>query len=123
MGNSMTEWQSLGASVDSGSLYLEPGVAQRCAQRCSEFEDELRRLKGRAMFLSTIDGFGTALPTGVTLAAKFSKKASGGDYSLDQALADHITVVEQMRALFEKIGAAYDSADQSAADGIDSAGN
>ncbi|SDE23239.1 hypothetical protein [Rhodococcus tukisamuensis] len=69
-----------------------------------------------------MEGFGTLLPTGVTLAAKFSKKASGGDYSLDQALADHITVVEQMRELFEKIGAAYDAADRSAAHGIDRAG-
>lgn len=74
------------------------------------------------MNLSNVEGFGTALPTGVTLAAKFSKKALGGDYSMVQALTDHITVVEQMRQLFEKIGAAYEAADRSAADGIDSAG-
>lgn len=79
-------------------------------------------MKEDARVLAGVDGFGTLLPSGVTLAAKFSKKASGGDYSLDQALADHITVVEQMRQLFEKIGAAYDAADQSAAQGIDGAG-
>ncbi|MGF7122561.1 hypothetical protein [Rhodococcus sp. BE178] len=63
-------------------------------------------MQARAKRLDKVDGLGT-LPSGVALAAKFGRKASGGDYSLDRALADHIAQVEQMRDLFAKIGAQY----------------
>ncbi|WP_420881495.1 hypothetical protein [Rhodococcus sp. (in: high G+C Gram-positive bacteria)] len=72
----------------------------------------LVELQQDAKGLSSIEGFG-ALPSGVALARKFEQKASGGEYPLDQALADHITVVEEMRSVFEKIAANYAAAEES----------
>lgn len=105
-------WSALGDQVDAGLLYLEPGVAEQCAQRCAEMVRELDRIKRGAAGLSRVDGLGI-LPSGVALARKFGQKASGGAYPLDQALADHITVVEQMQSVFEKIAASFDAAEQS----------
>ncbi|MGF7122559.1 hypothetical protein [Rhodococcus sp. BE178] len=95
----------------SGELTLERGVAESCAGRCDDLIVQLQAVKDRAADLTTIDGFGDRLPSGVALAAKFGRKASGGDYSLDQALAEHIAEVEQMRDLFTKIGAQYQAAE------------
>ncbi|WP_235870929.1 hypothetical protein [Rhodococcus spongiicola] len=61
-----------------------------------------------------VDGFG-ALPSGLALKAKFEGKADGGEYSLVQALSDHIDEVEQMQALFEKIDARYSATDDGTA--------
>ena len=99
-------WSELGARAEEGELYLEPGVAQKCAQRCAELGAELDRIRRGAASLARIDGLGH-LPSGTALARKFGQKASGGEYPLDQALADHIAVVEEMRSVFEKIAANY----------------
>ncbi|WP_233284414.1 hypothetical protein [Prescottella equi] len=48
----------------------------------------------------------------MALAEKFSRKASGGEYSLDLALADHITEVEQMRDVFLAIENRYAAAEE-----------
>lgn len=73
-------------------------------------------------FLSKLDGLGT-FPSGIALAKKFSEKASGGAYSMDQALADHIAEVQQMQTVFEKIDLMYQAADDSVAQQITSAGS
>lgn len=105
-------WGTLDEQVEAGHLYLEPGIAAKCAQRCSELVAELDRIRRGATGLTRIDGLGH-LPSGVALARKFEQKASGGEYPLDQALADHIIVVEQMQAVFEKIAATYAAAEES----------
>ena len=105
-------WGALEEQVDAGRLYLEPGIAEKCAQRCSELVAELDRIRRGATGLARIDGLGH-LPSGVALARKFEQKASGGEYPLDQAIADHITVVEQMQAVFEKIAANYAATEES----------
>ncbi|QBJ97899.1 hypothetical protein ERC79_19575 [Rhodococcus sp. ABRD24] len=112
----MTEvagWNQLIGAVDSGHLYLEPEVARRCAERCSEMVVKLKNMSLEAQGLAKLDGFGDQLPSGVALASKFERKATGGDYSLDQILNEHIGVIEQMRAVFEKIGAQYQVAEAS----------
>ncbi|MET4613322.1 hypothetical protein ABIC28_004323 [Rhodococcus sp. PvR044] len=121
LSNSDSQWQPLGSMVDSGDLYLNPGVARRCAQRCAEFAVQLEALKDNAMNLATIDGLGN-LQSGITLAAKFGKKAVGGDYSLDQAIVDHITIVQQMQQVFERVDAMYTASEERNSSGIDSAG-
>ncbi|NKS25262.1 hypothetical protein GS505_05220 [Rhodococcus hoagii] len=105
-------WSSLGAQVDAGELYLEPGVAEKCAQRCAQLRAELEAISWRSKNLTRIDGLGH-LPSGTALARKFEQKASGGEYPLDQALADHITVVEEMQSVFEKIAANYAATEES----------
>ncbi|MDH6282268.1 hypothetical protein [Prescottella agglutinans] len=105
-------WSELGAQVDAGELYLEPGVAEKCAKRCAELVAQLDQIKRGAAGLSRIEGLGN-LPSGVALTRKFEQKASGGEYPLDQALADHITVVEEMQSVFEKIAQNFTAAEES----------
>lgn len=105
-------WGEISNLVDAGELFLESGVAERCAARCAELHGRLVELQQDAKGLASIDGLGH-LPSGVALARKFEQKASGGEYPLDQALADHIIVVEQMQAVFEKIAATYAAAEES----------
>lgn len=100
-------WESLKSAVSTGDLVLERGVAQRCAARCDQLIDDLRTLRDRAVDLAVVEGFGDKLASGIALAAKFERKASGGDYSLDTAIGDHISVVEQMRDVFLEIEARY----------------
>ncbi|CAM2953793.1 hypothetical protein RHDE110596_08725 [Prescottella defluvii] len=71
--------------------------------------------------MTRIDGLGH-LPSGVALARKFEQKASGGEYPLDQALADHITVVEGMQSVFEKIAANYAATEEANAERITGSG-
>ena len=108
-------WVAVGESVDSGDLYLEEDAAIKCAQHCRDLVSKLEELKVRAFGLGEVHGFGT-LPSGIALATKFSKKAVGGDYSLVDALTDHIAEVQAMQAVFEKIQARYGATEQSNAD-------
>ncbi len=108
-------WMAIGESVDAGDLYLEENAAINCAQHCRDLVSKLEELKVRAYGLGEVHGFGT-LPSGIALATKFSKKAVGGDYSLVDALTDHIAEVQAMQAVFEKIQARYDATERSNAD-------
>ncbi|MBM4588408.1 hypothetical protein A6I85_19015 [Prescottella equi] len=105
-------WSGLANFAASGELALERGVAMKCASRCEELVSQLKAINDRVLALTTIDGFGDLLPSGVALAGKFERKASGGDYSLDRALADHITQVEQMRDVFLAIENRYAAAEE-----------
>ncbi|MGW6694958.1 hypothetical protein ACWF62_14420 [Rhodococcus sp. NPDC054953] len=115
-------WMELATQVESGNLYLEPGVASRCAQHCAELIGTLDGLRTLAQDLSKVEGMGT-FPSGIALARKFSLKASGGSYSMDQALADHIVEVQRMRQVFERIEAMYAATDDAAARGITGVGS
>ncbi|MGW0042513.1 hypothetical protein [Rhodococcus sp. NPDC003348] len=114
-------WGELATAVESGVLYLKPGAAARCAQHCREFEAVLKDIQKSVRYMSKVSGMGT-FPSGIALAEKFGLKASGGAYSMDQALADHIAEVQRMQQVFEKIEAMYGAAEESAVQGIVSAG-
>lgn len=73
---------------------------------------ELLALQQEAKGLARIEGLGN-LPSGVALARKFEQKATGGAYPLDQALAEHITIVEQMQSVFEKIAQNFTATEES----------
>ncbi|MFD1811761.1 hypothetical protein [Rhodococcus gannanensis] len=105
-GNSVLQWGSLGQAAAAGQLQLGDGVAERCAQHCSQFIDKLVQLKEQATTLSVRGSLGT-LPSGIAVAEKLSLLAEGGEYSLVQALTDHIAVVTEMQAMFQQIGANY----------------
>ncbi|MDH6282266.1 hypothetical protein [Prescottella agglutinans] len=107
-----TLWSELGDLVDAGSLYLEPGTAEKCAQRCAQLRADLEKIRWFAGNLTRIEGFGP-LPSGVALARKFEQKATGGEYPLDKALADHMAVVEEMQSVFEKIAQNFAAAEES----------
>lgn len=106
-----SEWKQLAGAVDGGQLYLEREIAIKCAGHCTTFAEELKRIRRMARTLGEAEGFGT-FPSGIALAEKFSKKAVGGDYSMVQALTDHIAEVEAMRDVFLRIEARYVAADE-----------
>lgn len=114
-------WGAIGELVDTGELRLEPGVAEQCAQRCTELLGSMELLRTQALDLARIDGLGH-LPSGVALARKFEQKASGGEYPLDQALAEYISMVEQMQSVFEKIAANYAATEEANAQSITGTG-
>ena len=99
-------WSELKTAAEEGDLKLEPGTASSCARRCEELIDELTGLRDAARGLAKVEGLGR-LPSGLALAAKFERKASGGDYPLDRAIADHVRVVAEMRDLFTAIESRY----------------
>lgn len=105
-------WEGLAESATAGELHLERGVAKQCAERCAEMAERLRWIRSDAEGLNKVTGFGDRLSSGIALATKFERKASGGDYSLDRALADHITQVEQMRDVFLAIENRYAAAEE-----------
>ncbi|RVW08352.1 hypothetical protein EGT67_17735 [Prescottella agglutinans] len=109
--NTESVWSGLGVAAQSGNLVLERGTASRCATKCGELIDQLDGLRDSAVRLAKIDGFGS-LPSGLALAAKFERKASGGDYALDQAIADHIRTVAEIRDVFLQIEARYTEAEE-----------
>ncbi|WP_460973762.1 hypothetical protein [Prescottella soli] len=104
-------WSGLRVAAQGGGLVLERGTASSCARKCEELIDQLNGLRDSATRLAKIDGFGH-LPSGLALTAKFERKASGGDYALDQAIADHIRTVAEMRDLFVEIEARYAAAEE-----------
>lgn len=105
-------WTALAAHASSGELMLELGVAKACAERCNELLGVLDRMRVDARGLTTVEGFGDKLATGVALAAKFGRKASGGDYALDQAIMDHMKEVAKMRDVFLAIESRYATAEE-----------
>ncbi|EME22389.1 hypothetical protein [Rhodococcus triatomae] len=102
----MSGWVGLGDYVDAGQLYLADGVPTRCAQHCARLAETLREIRDDVLKLPRLDGLGT-LPSAVAVAEKINRTANGGDYSMADALADHIAEVEAMQALFEKIHLSY----------------
>ncbi len=117
MGEQTSVWSVLVGEVDQGRLYLEPGVGVNCAKACTELIGKLTELRNAARVLGRFDGLGT-FPSGIALAEKFGKKAVGGDYSMVQALTDHIAEVEAMRDVFLRIEARYVATDERGAQAL-----
>ena len=114
---SASPWRSIADAVEGGQLHLDRGAAARCAQHCSDLVTRLAGIRDRAGQLGEVQGFGP-LPSGIALAAKFSRKAVGGPNSMVGVLTAHIAEVEAMRAVFEKIEARYAAAEQRSVDGF-----
>ncbi|MFX1786160.1 hypothetical protein [Prescottella equi] len=72
----------------------------------------MKDIQYESKWLAKVEGLGDKLPSGIALAAKFERKALGGEYSLDQALAEHIAEVEQMRDVFLAIENRYAAAEE-----------
>ncbi|MCA1008189.1 hypothetical protein LCL87_20970 [Rhodococcus hoagii] len=73
---------------------------------------QLQAIKDRALVPATIDGFGEHLSSAGCPCSQVRAQASAGEYSLDQALADHIAEVEQMRDVYLAVENRYTAADE-----------
>ncbi|WP_258957096.1 hypothetical protein [Rhodococcus globerulus] len=71
---------------------------------------ELQDIRRGVLMLPEVKGMGT-LESGRALADKFSKKAIGGEDSLEKSLDSHIAVVKEMRAYFQACIDRYESVD------------
>jgi hypothetical protein len=116
-GNEMTGffggWQADQISVDLKA-------AQGLVASCSELLTELWAVEREAASLQFLDAMGT-LKSGQDLAAKFSKKAVGGEDSLEKSLNSHIQVVTEMRDFFQQCVDRYGEVDDSNASALTSA--
>lgn len=124
MTSQLDQWKQLSGSVDAGELWLEPGVAKQCADRCERHIEELTHLLDQADHLGHTDGYGD-LASAVQLGAKFKQFAVGGGpyYDLKQFLGDRIAVAQQMRDTFLGIHRRYEQAESVNADGVRTVGD
>lgn len=100
-------------NVTAGSqLDLAPDVARDVVFACAEFLGVLNEAHRNLLGIENVSGMGT-LQSGINLAAKFSKKAVGGEDSLEKSLNSHIQVVTEMRDFFQKCLDSYNGVDAS----------
>lgn len=91
-------------------LTLDPIVAKDILLACNAWLGELGSIRNGLTRIATVSGMGT-LESGRALADKFSKKAIGGEDSLEKSLDSHIAVVKEMRAYFQACIDRYESVD------------
>lgn len=100
---------------------INPDVARPIVKACETLIYEYELLANEARHLIQFDGFGT-LASGLALQKKFQDKAFGGSDSLVNALESHITVVDDMRAYFQKCIDDAVAQEQANADSLRNAG-
>ncbi|MFE4503915.1 hypothetical protein ACFRFQ_29000 [Rhodococcus sp. NPDC056743] len=108
-------WSEWAENVGDPQLAVDPNVARQLAAACKTLLGEFKDMKLRLSDLTDASGMGS-LESGRALAEKFSKKAVGGEDSLEKSLLSHIAVVKEMRAYFQACVDRYESVD------VDSAG-
>ncbi len=107
-------------STAKGLVSVEPNVAKPIVCACNSFLGELRAIVLMCERIGDVKGMGT-LKSGQDLAAKFSKKAVGGEDSLEKSLNSHIQVVTEMRDFFQQCVDRYGEVDGSNASTLASA--
>ena len=105
-------WSELGIGVADPSLVVDYDVALGVVAACVALIGEIDLLTGELAGIETVVGMGT-LQSGLDLADKFSKKAVGGEDSLEKALKSHVQVVTEMRDFFQKCVDSYSGVDTS----------
>jgi hypothetical protein len=103
-------WSEWAENVGDPRLAVDPNVARQLTAACKTLLGEFKDMKLRLSDLTDASGMGT-LESGRALADKFSKKAVGGEDSLEKSLDSHIAVVKEMRAYFQACIDRYESVD------------
>lgn len=109
----MQEFAWLASEAEAGNLFIESGVAERCAKACDDFAAKLQdRLQYTGRLVNTA-AFGD-LHSAQVLAEKFHTLADGGrgTGSLRDVLLQNIEVVQNMGDMFRTAGAAFDATDE-----------
>ncbi|RRQ28070.1 hypothetical protein DK926_09270 [Rhodococcus sp. Eu-32] len=114
-------WNSLSDAAESGQLYLSPEAARKCDYACTDFLSKLSDHQLEAGLLADVKGLGS-LPSGISLATRFSEKAAGGPNNLVDVLQSHIDVVMAMQAVFRKFFTDTADTDRENASGISAQG-
>lgn len=98
-------------------MIVEPDVAKPIVCACNSLLNELRATVLMCERIGDVKGMGT-LQSGQDLAAKFSKKAVGGEDSLEKSLTSHIQVVTEIRDFFQQCVDRYGEVDDSNASAL-----
>jgi hypothetical protein len=116
---SQSEWAGLKAQASAGTLRMEPGIAEACAQACQVAFNDLFDHINEIRRATRVDGMGS-WQSGIRLAQKFSEKADGAanNNSAASVLILHQQVLGDMRDTFRAAGQAYAAAEQSNVDVI-----
>ncbi|GDY32200.1 hypothetical protein [Gandjariella thermophila] len=102
---------NLRAAVDGGQLFINPDSAQKAAQACHDYANQLRRFARRAQQLARRQNFGDCAE-GNALSAKFANKAQGGPNSAWDVLNKAAQIVENLASTYEDAGRAYQQAEE-----------
>lgn len=103
--------------MSSDHFALDFDTAARMASVCKALLDELAAALRSVEVVKDAKGMGT-LQSGINLAAKFSRKAVGGEDSLEKSLTSHIQVVTEMRDFFQQCVDRYGEVDDSNASAL-----
>lgn len=120
---STSYWQNLVEATDSGDLYLNADVAQRCNAACEAFLAQLDAHITRVALLADADGDGYgSFASGMSLANVFASRAVSDGNSLVEVLQSHIQVVKEMQAVCRKFFVDYQDTEHSNSTAIGQAG-
>ena len=109
---STSDWSQLRAAAAGGQLRMEPGVAEKAAQRCEAMVATLddHWFGGRLM---RVGGAAGECEIGRQLGQTFDAKATGGSNSMMSAIAQHQQILAEMAATYRAAGAAFTVREQS----------
>lgn len=105
------------AGLGFDQLAIDFDSAKRVVAAFTTLREELDAALRSVSDLREVKGMGT-LQSGQDLAAKFSKKAVGGEDSLEKSLNSHIQVVTEMRDFFQQCVDRYVVVDDSNASAL-----
>ena len=103
---STSDWSQLRAAAAGGQLRMEPGVAEKAAQRCEAMVATLDDHYAGARVLK-VGGAAGDCEIGCQLGQTFDAKALGGSNSLMSALAQHQQILTEMAETYRAAGAAF----------------
>ena len=118
---SSSDWSQLRAAAAGGQLRMEPGVAEKAAQRCEAMVATLDRHYVGTYVVSAVGATGDC-EIGRQLGHTFDAKATGGSNSMMSALAQHQQILTDMAATYRAAGVAFTVQEQSNTDSLGPAG-
>ena len=118
---STSDWSQLRAAAAGGQLRMEPGVAEKAAQRCEAMVATLDEHRRGGQLLK-VGGATGDCEVGRQLGSTFDTKATGTSNSLMSALAQHQQILTEMAATYRAAGVAFTVQEQSNTDSLGTVG-
>ena len=109
---STSDWSQLRAAAAGGQLRMEPGVAEKAAQRCEAMVATLDEHRRGGQLLK-VGGATGDCEIGCQLGQTFDAKAVGGSNSMISAIAQHQRILTEMAATYRAAGVAFTVREQS----------
>ncbi|WP_194819995.1 hypothetical protein [Nocardia sp. XZ_19_385] len=106
------EFQRLAGEAQAGNLSIDGETARNLAALCETYAGQLRELATSANSLVRVGSFSN-LDSSKALGQKFYDLAVGGagSGSYTASIEEHIKILDALRDMYVKAGAAYEAAD------------